>query len=291
MKNLTLLLLLFSFTLTAAPHPKKCVNGKYFIVGRLHDRLGNQLFEIAATLSLALDNNAEALFPALRLRKDEGIPLNYEQIFFRLNDSSPPSKILFNFLQDETYDFVPPTFVPNMSLMGYFQSEKYFKHNKDKILPLFEPKPEVYSYLKAKYPYLMQHPNTVAIHLRDFDTELYVENKIFTTIGRPYVERAVELFPEEDTLFLVFSDRIDWAKWVLKDFSRKVIFIEGNNYIQDFFFMSHCKHQIITNSTFSWWAAYLNKNPDKKVIAPRNWFKPTHPATSEHIVPPEWIVL
>lgn len=263
---------------------------KPFIVGKLHDRFGNQLFEIAATLSLALDHKAEALFPDLKLRKDEGIPLNYEMVFFRLNSTYPKEKIDFHYKQPLDFHFEKPKFVPNMMLTGYFHSEKYFKHNKEKILPLFEPKPEIYAYIKKKYPYLSQHPQTVAIHLRDYDKELGPHNQIFAKVGRHYIERAVALFPEE-AVFLVFSDRIDWAKWVLKDFFRPLIFIEGNNYLQDFFFMSHCQHQIITNSTFSWWAAYLNKNPDKRVVAPGNWFVSGYPATSEHIIPPEWIVL
>lgn len=286
MKQLVLLLLLCCHALDA-----KSTDHKPFVVGLLHDRLGNQLFEIAATLSLAIDHHAEAYFPDLRIRKDEGFPLNYEKIFFRLNTADPPSKICYKYKQNNDHDFVPPKYKPNMSLKGYFHSEKYFKHNKDKILPLFEPKPEIYQYLLSKYPYLMHYPYTVAIHLRDYDKEMQGNNEIFISIGRDYVERAVALFPEEEALFLVFSDRPDWAKWVLKDFSRRVIFIEGNNYIQDFFFMSHCQHQIITNSSFSWWAAYLNKNPNKRVIAPRHWFKPDYPATSEHIVPSEWIKL
>lgn len=166
MKRIFVILLLCCSALGA-----KEAHDKPFIVGRLHDRLGNQLFEIAATLSLAFDYEAEAYFPDLQERQDEGIPLNYETIFFRLNASEPPGKIRYKYKQSSDFEYVPPKFKPSMSLTGYFQSEKYFKHNKEKILPLFEPKPEIYHYLHAKYPRLMQHPYTVAIHLRDFDTE------------------------------------------------------------------------------------------------------------------------
>lgn len=265
------------------------LEAKPFIIGELHDRLGNQLFEVAATLSLAFDNDAEAIFPDLRTRQDEGIPLNRSQVFYRLNDSPPPKKATFRYREDPSFHYSPIVYKPNMSLRGYFQSEKYFKHNREKILPLFDPKPEVMAYLKKKYPILTAHPYTVAIHLRDYEKELGPTNKVFWPVGRPYVERAVALFPEE-AIFLVFSDRIDWAKWVLKGFPRRCIFIEGNTYIQDFYFMSLCKHQIISNSSFSWWAAYLNKNPDKVVVAPRRWFHPDYPVTSEHIIPPEWII-
>ena len=75
----------------------------------------------------------------------------------------------------------------------------------------------------------------------------------------------------------------------MKGFSRPHLFIENEPHYHDFYLMSYCTHQIISNSSFSWWAAYLNKNPQKKVIAPARWFNPGCLTTGKHIVPKEWI--
>lgn len=286
MHTVFLILLLF----VSAPcfaKDKKHSKEKPFVIGTLNGRLGNQMFEIATACSLAIDNDAEALFPDLICKKGDDIPKNHKIFFTKLNPRIPHKPARYKNIEDAMFNYAPIKYRPNMKLEGFYQSEKYFKHNADKILPLFEPLPEIKEYLTNKYRNLLNHPKTVAIHLRAYKSEIG-ENGTFEDIGRKYVEKAAKYFGE-DAYFVVFSDNMTWAKEIMDGFSRPHEFIEGEAYYHDFYLMSFCRHQIISNSTFAWWAAYLNKNIDKVIIAPKIWFKVTHPLTDEHIVPVDWV--
>ena len=101
-------------------------------------------------------------------------------------------------------------------------------------------------------------------------------------------------FPPEST-FVIFSDRINWCKKHFPNLGKKVVFIEGNDPVEDLFLMSMMKHNIICNSTFSWWGAYLNQNAEKIVIAPVHWMHPDVDPFSElksnEFYLPEWRVV
>lgn len=249
-------------------------------------QLGNQFFQIAAALSLAIDNNAQAVFPQLAARKDSGFPKNYREVFFRLNVSNPKLKRKKTY-RDPAHHYTPIPYQPDISLSGYFQSEKYFKHNNAAILPLFEPSDTLLSNLQNKYGELLRGSPTVGVHLRSYLVESSGIQYNFPTYTREYYVQAMERFPE-DCLFLIFSNDIPWAKKLLKNIPRTLCFIEGNDYIQDFYLLSLCDHQIISNSTFSWWAAYLNKNPEKRVVAPPRYFRPGFRLNEKDIFPEEW---
>ena len=146
--------------------------------------------------------------------------------------------------------------------------------------------------IQAKYKALVEHPNTVSIHVRTGSRYKH-EGEGFTFIGLDYYREAVKHFPE-DSLFVVFGDRINWCKRHF-GFCKNVVFIEGNDHILDLFLMSKMKHNIIGNSTFSWWGAYLNSDPNRTVIAPYPWshrrvqiFPPDPP---DGFFLPDWIVL
>ena len=95
----------------------------------------------------------------------------------------------------------------------------------------------------------------------------------------------------KDAMFLVFSDNMDWTKKELEGLAKNMFFVEGEKYYHDFFLMSLCDHNIISNSTFSWWAAYLNKNPNKIVTAPKKWFNEQLGKNTKDLIPPEWIII
>jgi Glycosyl transferase family 11 len=278
-----------SFVPKKKKRPHKCVNGKYYVSAKHHGgQLGNQLFQIAAALSLAIDHDAEAVFPEYGQSKRAGIPVNREKVYSKINMISPKQTHQYTFFEHPDFHYKPISYRHNMRIAGYFQSEKYFQHNKEKILPYFEASDDVTEYLTENYSDLINHPQTVAIHLRGYYSESSDLTVMFPYIGADYAEKAALHFPEE-TLFVIFSDYMEWAKEELKDFSRPHIFIEGNTYYQDFYLISLMKHQIISNSSFSWWAAYLNNNPNKQILAPWPWFQPNHHLTDKHILPKEWI--
>jgi hypothetical protein len=266
------------------------LQGQPFVMGHLMGQFGNQMFIIAATTSLALDNGAVPVFPNFH---DESEPVfklsyNYQKVFYHLNANLPENAIEYTYRESRfTYDPIPYT--PNMRLFGWFQSEKYFKHHKNEILDLFAPHPEITEYLSNKYRDIIDHPKTVSIHFRNYLAE-DPEQKVYYTYGMDYYEKAIMLFPE-DSLFVVFSNDIEWCKKNMSAVPRNIVFIEGEKHYHDFYLMSLCKDHIIGNSSFSWWAAYLNRNPDKKVIVPPEWFAPSYNHDWSDLIPEEWIVL
>lgn len=278
----------------------QAANGADHVQARLWGRLGNHLFIIAATTSYALDHGMTPHFPDLTgdktfpefLQGNYHLPslkTNYDKLFRHLNVSKPPVPIECTYREPHfTYDPIP--YRPNMLLEGWFQSEKYFINHKQEILDLFAPPMAIRNYLEEKYAQFIDHPYTVAVHLRCYHKENPNLDSIYPTYGRKYFEKAMALF-DENALFLVFSDQIGWAKKELAGIPRNVQFIEGEEYYHDFYLMSMCKHHIISNSTFSWWAAYLNRNPNKMVVVPPRWFVREYGHDSSDLIPPEWIIL
>jgi len=102
-----------------------------------------------------------------------------------------------------------------------------------------------------------------------------------------YIERAVKEIGEYSHVF-VFSDDKEWVKENLK--FENVTYVEDEDY-REMWLMSLCKNNIIVNSTFSWWGSFLNKNPNKKIVAPSIWFGPRGPRNFKDIYEPYWTVL
>jgi hypothetical protein len=262
-----------------------------FIMGELRYELGNQMFQVAATVSIALDHGYEAHFPDLVRSSTWGMFDNHRDVFWRLNSRKPTGEVQYTYNEWESGGGFPIPAQPNMLLQGYFQSEKYFAHYKEEIINLFAPSNEVMDYLELKYSDILAHPNTVAIHVRTYIKDyghLPTKEELHAFPGIAYYERAVSLFPE-DSLFIICSDDIKWCKNHLRHLAKNLIFIEGNVHTHDFYLMSLCKHNIIANSTFSWWAAYLNRNPNKRVVTPDHWFGIWWTHATENFILKDWI--
>jgi len=244
--------------------------------------LGNQIFEIATTLAYAWDYGAHAVFPDLN-PDNSNVRSPHRTFFFRLDTSIParPFSATYQEMSWHSSEIIP--FREDQKLIGYFQSWRRFDHYRDKLLELLAPSESVLSNLKQKYGELLSHPNSVGIHVRTFARWLH-EEKMHSFVGLEYYQRAMDRFPP-DTLFVIFSDRINWSKKHFSKLEKSCVFIESNDEIEDFFLMSMMKHQIIPNSTFSWWAAYINRNPDKIVIAPEQW-APFAPSNEFYL--PDW---
>jgi len=260
-----------------------------YVVGDLMGQFGNQMFIIAATTSLAIDNGAIPTFPSLLFDDRFDISINYAHVFYHLNTTQPKRNVNHVFLEEQ-FTYSPIHYQPNMMIRGWFQSEKYFLKHKETIIALFSPHEEIVNYLTNKYPHLIQNPDIVAIHYRSYDVE-DPEHKVYAICGTNYYEKAIQQFPE-NSLFVVFSNNMEQCKNLLSSIPRLFYFVEGEAHYYDFYLMSMCQHQIICNSSFSWWAAYLNRNPNKQVIAPANWFNlSTYWRDQSDLIPPEWIVL
>lgn len=181
----------------------------------------------------------------------------------------------------------------NCYLSGYWQSEKYFINIKDLIWENFNIKnPLERDNLEVAKK--IENSVSVSIHLRGRDYITKSEtNKIHFTCDNSYYERSINYILErvKNPAFFIFSDDPEWAKSFLK-INYPCTFVEGNSWnkksFEDLRLMSLCKHNIIANSSFSWWAAWLNKNPNKIVIAPVKWFNDSS-RNSKDIIPNSWI--
>jgi hypothetical protein len=254
--------------------------------------LANQMFGVATTLSYAKDADQIALFPCLSNKQEYG---NYcENIFRKLHLEAPQAPVE-HFFQEPQFRYTEIPAASNIALSGYFQSEKYFKHNRELILDSFALPPDVENYIAMKYSRLLYMENTVAVHVRRGDyTNIF--KGCFEVLGKEYYERAFSHFPS-DSVFVFFSDMdsAEHADYCKENFSvRKAFHVHGETDVVDLFLMSKMKNNIIANSSFSWWGAWLNTNPDKKVIAPQKWFAPTHPnlgdsdEVTRDLIPEEW---
>jgi len=181
----------------------------------------------------------------------------------------------------------------NAYLSGYWASEKYFQH----IAPVIRDDFKLTEALNQTNSFChqrIQERQAISIHIRRGD---YLEGnnaRFFGAQPLAYYHRAIDFMVEHvnQPFFFLFSDDIDWVKKNLSiDFPCE--YVSHNDLAlayYDLFLMSHCKHHIIANSTFSWWGAWLCKNPNKIIIAPRQWYNDpgvSHP----DLIPPTWIQL
>lgn len=279
------------------PSPKlpkaEALNGRPFIKGELRNQLGNQMFEVAAAVSVALDNNAVAVFPDLVEMKQWKVPENFRNVFWRLNPTKPEKASEF-YHSYHGLPYEPIPYHPNMTLNGLFHSEKYFAHHKKEILDLFAPHPSFIKYLYKKHPWLLKNYNTVAVHVRAYWPHYpggWEDGKgVLPFLGLEYFKKAILSFPKE-SFFVVFSNNMEWCKSNFQQIDRNFIYIEGQSHHLDLFMMSLCKHNIISNSSYSWWGAWLNQNPNKIVIAPKLWFEPSSGIDDRDVIPDGWKVL
>lgn len=245
-----------------------------YITGKLSGQTGNLCFQIAAVSALAWDHGATAYFPDLQYYPDD-----FSHVFFRCN-LTPPSTIISGIAQE----VFPLPYKNKLRIQGFFQSEKYFAHQRQKILALFAPSEPDLVYIKTKYTWLLNQANTVGVQLRYYRREV-IEG--YPQYGIQYLEKAMAYFPS-DTLFIISSDNIEFAKQNIPIWVQNVYFLENESPYITLFLLSMCKHNIISNSTFGWWAAWLNQNPEKIVLCPSYWTEPsTHYILP--VCPAEWI--
>ena len=238
----------------------------------LMGQLGNQLFQIATAYAYALDHDIPLTIPDLQSNPNYNIPYNAKKLFLdRIASYSPTSPPERNW-HEPVFNYTKIPSCTKISLMGYFQSEKYFKHRRNEILDLFAAPAEIQKQILAKYPFLSSDNLVVGIQIRDYRWEQPSEN-YHPTKKRPYYEKAISYFPK-DTIFIVSSNNPSLAKECTEGLSSNIIYLEGADYIEEFYTLVLCKSFIIGNSSFGWWASWMSTAKDKIVIAPNLWFSP-----------------
>ena len=250
------------------------------IVAKLKGGLGNQMFQYAAATSLAIEHNTDHYFDFSYTAhpKRGGILIN------KLSNVKLPH-LTEHQLPEIEDDFVYQTIPNNCYINGFWQSEKYFAKNADVIREHLDFDNDVKSYVAEKYPVLNQH--TVSMHVRRGD---YVtKHTEFPPRDVDYYNTAYDIINDTSIAVIVVSDDIAWCKDNLK--FGNCVYIEDESDLIDLYIMSQCLHNVIANSTYSWWGAWLNSNPDKKVIAPKQWFGPNKPLNESDIIPDSWIII
>lgn len=176
----------------------------------------------------------------------------------------------------------------NVYLQGYWQSEKYFYNAKDILRSEFSFKKKL-DQKNQEISDLIKNTNSISLHVRRGD---YVSsNNLGNVCSLKYYRNAMEYIKSEvdNPFFFVFSDDIDWCK---ANLNRDNIFYVNINFGQDSYkdmqLMSLCQHNIIANSSFSWWGAWLNINTNKIVVAPNKWFNNDKTVVKD-IIPDDWI--
>lgn len=199
-----------------------------------------------------------------------------------------PSKYLI--YRDSIESFQPEVLeMEDVYLCGYWQSEKYFKDIRELILKEFTfPIQAVKNNVKLTAQ--MKLENSVSIHVRRSDYLTEQNLKVYGNVcTEKYYRNAINYIEGiiDNPHYYVFTDDLQWAKEYFKGDNYTIVSENrGKDSFVDMYLMSQCKHNIIANSSFSWWGAWLNQNFDKKVLAPKKWF---HNHEKDEIVCDDWI--
>lgn len=172
---------------------------------------------------------------------------------------------------------------------GYWQSYKYVEDIYNLIKKKYRFKKKLLNSKTLSLTKKLESENSVSVHVRRGDYMKYS----WGTCSLEYYYRSISYITRhvENVSFYFFSDDIEWCKLVFNDYNYYFVNCNsGSESWQDMFLMTRCKHNIIANSTFSWWGAWLNSNPDKIVIAPSIWFNDRDNSEFQ-IIPPTWIKL
>jgi hypothetical protein len=284
--------------------------------------IGNQLFQYSAGQALALKHNTALKLDLSFLNADpnnlhtkRSLELDAFHLDYKIANESDlkvyKQKGLFSKLVKRFFPFLSNkhrlvnesqfnfnsdffSYPKNVYLNGFWQSEKYFKNIREVLLKEIVIRDEMTAQCKEMRDKIL-NSDSVSLHIRRGD---YITNKnansFHGVLSMEYYSKAIDLLSKEfkDLTFFIFSDDMDWVKSNFK-IQNKIEYIDftaGEKNCFDLYLMSLCKHNIIANSSFSWWGAWLNKNENKKVIAPNRWFLSKDVNTSD-LIPDTWIKL
>lgn len=284
------------------------------VIVQLTGGLGNQLFQCAAGKSLALANRTSLKFDVDFFHRQDARHLDLKYFIFDLDVASDtevsrlqPRGVLEKMFQRtlpaykrksyrEPYFHFDRNFFnagQDVYLKGNWQSEKYFSRFDDQIRKDLIVKEEFVTDVK-KMAEKFRMQSSVAVHVRRGD---YLHPKTLEYHGilpKDYYNKAIEAMADKvsQPIFYFFSDDINWVQQNINlNYPHRFISgIETKSAIEDFYLMQSCQNNIIANSSFSWWAGWLNGNANKLVIAPKKWFN-KGPEDTYDLIPKGWLEL
>ena len=257
-------------------------------------QLGNQMFQYAALKGIANQNGYNYCIPNHDEIFNDGLgnklhielfkPFvleNFNDLNVQLIDQDRPVVSEGGFHFNENLFNNCPDWV---TIQGFFQTEKYFKHIRDEIKGDFEFKDEISSPCKDM---MAEIDEPVSLHIRRTD---YISNPNHSALGLEYYEKALKQFDKRSTI-VVFSDDPDWCNEQELFASDRFLVAEENSAYVDMCLMTLCKGHIIANSSFSWWGAWLSDSD--QVVAPSGWFAGSNneQMDTSDIVPRNWMVI
>ncbi len=251
-------------------------------------RLANQMFQFASTVGIARKLGYDVKFPGENFIS--GNPHDYNggklRECFNIDDKYfAPShliskEILYSY-KESSFNFNPDTLgLPDRTdLHGYFQNERYFSHCSEEVLECFTFKKNTIE----NTPHV--EPNSVSVHVRRGD---YLNSPGHHPTQTPeYYNKAIEISGKKN--IYIFSEDLNWCRDNINKNDNNLFFVNENDPFVSMRMMSLCEDNIISNSSYGWWGAWLNLNPHKKVIGPISWFGPLLPNDTSDVLPPNWI--
>jgi len=256
------------------------------ITAYLMGGLGNQMFQISNAISQSWDKKCEYRFNPKSYTPLQGNDTSryVNNIFKKINFTY--DNLVTHRHNEVTWSYYDKPTLPNTNIefYGYYQSSKNFMSYKDKIIDLFSPSDEKIHSLTTKYPQIKLN-NTVSLHVRRGD---YLNSPtIHPVVSKSYVDTALKIIGEYSHIFIFTDDKT----WVLENLENENFTIVDDEDYNELWLMSMCKNNIISNSSFSWWGSFLNKNKTKRVIAPSIWFGDNGPKNYKDIYENNWEII
>jgi hypothetical protein len=268
--------------------------------------IGNQMFQYATARCLSIKHKKKLVLDTklLLIRTENDTPRDFQLDYFKINADSIISKtskiirairflsrLLLRPLSSDQQIYLFNIFLKcnlPVYLTRTFQKQKYFWEIKDILFEEFTLKGDL-SVDTREIENLIKNNESVSVHIRRGDYVKYCD--FFSTCSKEYYINAMSTIREKTSnpIFFIFSDDIEWVKQNIPiPYTHEYV---SNKKIKDYeelVLMSKCKHNIIANSTFSWWGAWLNQNIDKIVVAPKQWFV-NKTSDKLEIMPESWI--
>lgn len=283
------------------------------IITNLKGGLGNQMFQYACGYSLAKEFKS---INKLDISYYSSIPSNHTKRVFELSQFNISSTVAtdseiqesirtkihiskyINNITSKIYTIFTGIYpiekylgVKDLYLDGYFQSEKFFVKYRSDILKEFTLKKDLQTKEYKEVANLIKiDSDTISMHIRrgDYVTDAKTA-KHHGILDVEYYKEALKIINIENPNIYIFSDDIDWTEKNFKFLPKNSYFVSKHkfNSAQEITLMSLCKHNIIANSSFSWWGAWLNENKEKKIVAPKRWTQSLL-AVNTGITPKNW---
>ncbi len=254
------------------------------IINNLSGGLGNQLFQIATGFSQAKRVNTKfAINYNIGLGSGQGF--HHKKYKFNLYKNIPETeRVNLRPYREPYFSFCPILRLDNICLIGYFQSRKYFMGFENEVKKLFSfPKMEC-DRVQKKFEKIKKKKVGIHVRLGDYFHE---KNKdVFFKINYPeYIKKAKEIFGD-DYEYLIFSDDQILLRKSLD--INSYIDLNNDSEIEDLYSLSQCDAIVMSNSSFSWWGAFLGKEKEK-VVCPKKWFGLKGPKDEHDIYEDYWI--